>query len=236
VAEDIVQWPLRCEKCNEISGATQGKSTGRSQWALQLRVRYSYCAGGTIKGTRCTNTWSRRSGYSSDFVAPGDWVPCSQRPSAGHTFEPLTHFYHITLWSVLVFCFLPSYFIPQFSTSILFTFIFFSVRSTFPPLSSLGVSEGLVAFAVKLLPIIQVSPLSPHFLPFRGTCPVAGWGTWGEVSDDTQRLRCNSQIPQDTYEGSPLSNEVLCLHEAYFYLTTYTFFFPLNMPFSYCTN
>jgi hypothetical protein len=53
----------------------------------------------------------------------------------------------------------------------------------------------------------------------------------GEVSDDTQRLRCNSQIPQDIYKGSPLSNEVLCLHEAFFYLTTYAFFFPLNLPF-----
>jgi hypothetical protein len=53
------------------------------------------------------------------------------------------------------------------------------MRATFPPLSSLEVSEELVASAVKLLPIIQVSPLSPHFLPFRGTCPVAGWGSWG---------------------------------------------------------
>jgi len=48
------------------------------------------------------------------------------------------------------------------------------MRATFPPVSSLEVSEELVASAVKLLLIIQVSPLSPHFIPFRGTCPAAG--------------------------------------------------------------
>ena len=140
-----------------------------------LCVRYSYCAGGHDKrdtlhpymeqtvrlflgfrGTRRLNTV---------FTAAHRWTHC---------FEPLSHFYHVPLWSALVLCFLPSYFIPQFLTSIVFPFIFFSMRATFPPLSSLEVSEELVASAVKILPIIQVSPLAPHFHPFRGTCPVAG--------------------------------------------------------------
>ena len=67
--------------------------------------------GDKIKGTRCTNTmeqmpsWeaNRWSGYSSDFVAPGDWIPCAQGPTAGRTvWSQMDSFHLLSSYSFMI--------------------------------------------------------------------------------------------------------------------------------------
>jgi hypothetical protein len=173
--------------------------------------------GDTIEGTRFTNTWSRRSVYSSDFVAPGAWI--------------LTHFYHITLWSVLVLCFLPSDFIPQFSTSILFTFIFCSMRATFQPVSSLWSLGGACSLHSKTSHYPGFSAVS-SLPPVSWDMPCSRVGQPGEVLMTHRGWGATHR-----YIKVWLCPMRFCAFMKPIFIWQLTrFSFPLNMPFSYCTT